>query len=180
MNSVSALNIGYIGKVKFKPHSIKHMNSITLKQNGFAEFVPLKGLPFSSLPYNQGSVIVLTDSTITGKPASDILYIGKSKKLIKRIFGGYLAGYGSKANRKINSLLFDDGFLDKVSISWMLTDDPKAKQQELLEAFKKDHGEYPLWNAPKKVPQKPQIKLKPAPKTDKSRSAPRKPSNSPL
>ena len=43
--------IGYIGKVKFRIELLKHMNSLTLKENGFAEFVPLKGLPFSSLPY---------------------------------------------------------------------------------------------------------------------------------
>lgn len=72
------------------------MNSLTLKEKGFAEFVPLKGLQFSSLPYNKASVLVLADNTITGKPASDILYIGRSKKPTKRVFGGYLGGYGGK------------------------------------------------------------------------------------
>jgi hypothetical protein len=126
------------------------MNSLTLKEKGFAEFVSLKELPFSSLPFNKGSVLVLADSTLTGKPASDILYIGKSKKLAKRIFGGYLAGYGGKTTRKISSKLFDDGYIEKVAVSWMLTDDPKAAQQELLDSFKKEHGEYPAWNASKK------------------------------
>jgi hypothetical protein len=127
------------------------MNSLTLKEKGFAEFVSLKELPFSSLPFNKGSVIVLTDSTLTGKPTSDILYIGKSKKPAKRIFGGYLAGYGGKITRKISSKLLDDGYIEKVAVSWMLTDDPKTAQQELLESFKKEHGEYPAWNASKKT-----------------------------
>ncbi len=131
------------------------MNSLTLKEGGFEEFLPIKGLQFTSLPYNKNSVLVLTDCTLAGKPASDILYIGKSKKLTRRIFGGYLAGYGGKTTRKIHEQLFDDGFLEKVAISWMLTDDPKAAQKDLLEKFKKEHGEYPAWNASKKPTVKP-------------------------
>lgn len=143
------------------------MNSITLKQNGFAEFVPLKGLPFSSLPSNKSSVLILADTSPSEKPVSDILYIGKSKNLPKKIFGGYLSGYGGKATRKINSKLFSDGYIEKVAVSWMLSEDPKATQTELLESFKKEHGEYPVWNA-KKAPQKTQ---QPPPKTTKARPA---------
>ena len=128
------------------------MNSLTLKENGFAEFVPLKGLSFSSLPFDKSSVFVLADCTLTGKPASDILYIGKSKKLTKRVFGGYLAGYGGKTTRKINSMLLNDGYLEKVAIGWMLSEYPKLAQKELMESFKKEHGEYPAWNVSKKVP----------------------------
>lgn len=139
------------------------MNSLTLKENGFANFIPLKGLTFSSLPSNQSSIIVLTDSSLAGKPTSDILYIGKTKKIAKRVFGGYLAGYGGKTTRKINSMLLNDGFLEKVSIGWSPSDNPKAKQQELLENFKKEHGQYPSWNATKKATKK----TPPEPKTAK-------------
>lgn len=141
------------------------MNSLILKEKGFAEFVPLKGLPFSCLPYNKASVLVIADSTLTGKPTSDILYIGRSRKPTKRIFGGYLAGYGGKTTRKISSKLLDENYLEKTTISWMLSDNPKADQQELLDSFKKEHGEYPEWNAPRRPP----IKPKPAPKTAKAR-----------
>ena len=149
------------------------MNSLTLKEKGFAEFVPLKGLAFCSIPFNKGGVLVLADSTLTGKPASDVLYIGRTKKPSKRILGGYLAGYGSKTTRKINSKLIDDGYIEKVTISWMLSDNPKAAQQELLASFKKDHGEYPTWNAPKITSQK----SKPVTKVAKVRPA-RKPAKS--
>ena len=138
------------------------MNSLTLKENGFTAFVPLKELPFSTLPLNKGYVLVLIDSTLADKPTSDILYIGKSKKPTVRIFGGYLAGYGGKITRKINSMLLDNGYLQKVSISWMQTDTPKAIQQDLLEKFKKEHGNYPTWNITKKNSQKPQSNLKAA------------------
>jgi len=152
---------------------MKGMNSLTLKENGFAEFLPLKGLSYSSLPYNKGSVLVIIDGTISGKEASDILYIGRSKKLSRKILGGYLAGYGGKTTKKINSKLFDDEYIEKTSISWMLSDSPKTLQQELLEDFKKEHGEYPIWNIPKKMPEKRQTKMEPA----KARAA-RKPSKS--
>jgi len=150
------------------------MNSLSLKENGFSEFSPMKGLSFASLPYNKGSVFVIIDTTLTGKPSSDILYIGKSKKPTKRIFGGYLAGFGGKATRKINAKLFDDGYIEKTGISWVLSDKPKALQQELLEKFMKEHGEYPLWNASKKATKKPQ-KPRVTAKTAKPRAS-RKPS----
>lgn len=147
------------------------MNSSTLKQNGFAEFSPLKGLPFSSLPSNKSSVLVLADTSLSGKPTSDILYIGKSKNLTKKIFGGYLGGYGGKTTRKISSKLLSDGYIEKVAVSWLLSDNPKVTQQGLLDSFKKEHGEYPVWNAQKKAPQKTQS---PPPKAAKTRTA-RKP-----
>jgi len=154
--------IVYIVRVKFLPETLTNMNSLTLKENGFPEFLPLKELSFSSLPYNKGSVLVIIDSSLSGEPTSDILYIGRSKKPTKKIFGGYLVGYGGKTTKKINSKLLDEGYIEKVSISWMLSDDPKTLQRELLENFKKEHGEYPLWNIVKKMPEKPQTKMKTA------------------
>jgi hypothetical protein len=150
------------------------MNSLSLKENGFAEFSPIKGLSFTSVPYNKGSVFVIIDTSLTGKTTSDILYIGKSKKPTKRIFGGYLAGFGGKTTRKIYAKLFDDGYIEKTGIGWVLSDKPKALQQELLEKFMKEHGEYPLWNASKKAPEKPQ-KPQATAKTSKPRAL-RKPS----
>jgi hypothetical protein len=141
------------------------MDSLTLKENGFAEFLSLKDLQFASLPKNKNSVLVLADYTLTGKPTSDIIYIGRSKKPAKKIFGGYLAGYGGKNTRKIHSNLIADGLIEKVIISWMLCDNPKFVQKELLEKFKKEHGEYPVWNAAKK---KPEVKSKSATKAVKA------------
>ncbi len=149
------------------------MNSLSLKEKGFTEFVPLKELAFSSLPLNKGNVLVLADRTLTGKQASDILYIGRTKKPTKRIFGGYLAGNGSKSTRKINSRLFDDGYIEKVTISWMMADNPKVAQQELLENFKKDHGECPPWNASKNVIRKTKPEAKTSPKVAKPRPKPK-------
>jgi hypothetical protein len=145
------------------------MNSLSLKENGFADFVPLKGLSFSALPQDENCVLILVDSSLTGKPASDVLYIGKAKKPAKKVFGGYLAGYGGKSARKINSMLFNDGYLEKVSIGWMHSDTPKLAQQELLESFKKAHGDYPAWNISKKAP----VVAQPKPKAPAKAAKPR-------
>ena len=138
------------------------MNSLNLKEKGFIDAIPLKGLQFTSLPNNKDSILILTDITITGKPESDILYIGKTKKPAKRIFGGYIAGYGGKTTRKIHSLLFDDGFIEKVAVSWMTSNNSRTAQKELLANYKKEHGQYPAWNSAKKS--RPQTKAKITPK----------------
>ncbi|MCW4017760.1 MAG: hypothetical protein NWF00_03650 [Candidatus Bathyarchaeota archaeon] len=159
------------------------MNSKALKENGFSEASPLKELTFTMLPQEKNSVFAIIDLTQTGKTNSDILYIGRSKKPAKRIFGGYLSGFGGKTTRRINSKLFTDGYLEKTAISWTVSDKPKTTQQQLLEKFKKEHGEYPTWNAPaKKAPAKPKPAAKPKPKpqaptvakTTKPRGRPRK------
>ncbi|MDR0470828.1 MAG: hypothetical protein LBH79_03735 [Nitrososphaerota archaeon] len=126
------------------------MNSLTLKENGFTDFRPLKGLQLTNLPENTNSIIIIADTT-TDKTKTDILYIDKTKKLTKRIFGGYIAGYGDKTTQKIHITLFNEGYIEKVAISWMLTDNHKTTQKTLLENFKKEHGDFPAWNTDKKI-----------------------------
>jgi len=159
----------YMAMVKSGAPVISRMNSLNLKEKGFTDAIPLKELQFTGLPNNKNSILVLIDCTITGQPASDILYIGKTKKPAKRIFGGYIAGYGGKTTRKIHSLLFDDGYIEKVAVSWMTTDNSKTAQKELLENHKKEHGEYPTWNTQRKPESqaKPKVVAKKVVKTAK-------------
>ena len=131
------------------------MNSKTLMETGFSEWVPLKTLTFSNLPIDKPAVIVIVDKELSGKEETDVLYIGRTKKPSKRILGGYLAGYGGKNTKKINQLLFDQGYIEKAVISWILTDKPRVMQEELLVKFKDDHGALPVWNAKKKLDVKP-------------------------
>jgi hypothetical protein len=131
------------------------MNSKTLIETGFTEWFPLKTLTHSNLPADKGSVIIIVDKELSGKLESDILYIGRTKKPVKRILGGYLAGYGGKNTKKINQMLFDEGFIEKAAIGWVLTEKPRIMQEELLAKFKEDHGELPVWNTKKKLKVKP-------------------------
>jgi hypothetical protein len=128
------------------------MNSLTLKEKGFVEFHPIKELSFSLIPLDKPVVLALVDKSLFGKPTSDILFIGKTKKPAKRIFAGYFAGYGGKTTKRINAKLVKDGYMEKTLVSWMLSDDAKTAQEKLLEDYKKEHGQYPEWNTvPKKT-----------------------------
>lgn len=142
------------------------MNSLTLKEKSFIEFTPIKTVTCAQIP-NKACVIVLADKTLTAKSVSDIIYIGKSKKPAKRILGGYLAGYGGKTNKKINAKLFEEGYIEKILISWLPSEDSKTTQKELLEAYKKEHGSYPAWNIKKN--EKAEPKPKQAPKVPKTK-----------
>jgi len=127
------------------------MNSKTLFESGFSECIPVKNLSFSVLPQDKSSVIVIIDKELSGKPESDILYIGRAKRAAKKIMGGYLAGYGGKNTKKINKMLFDEGYIEKALITWTLSDKPRLMQKELLVKFKEDHGDLPSWNGKKKL-----------------------------
>ncbi|MCL2685753.1 MAG: hypothetical protein FWE73_05095 [Candidatus Bathyarchaeota archaeon] len=151
------------------------MNSLTLKENGFSGFLPLKELQLSNLPKNTNSIIAIADTaTTTDKTKPDILYIDKTKKLTKRIFGGYLAGYGDKTTRKIHTTLFNEGYIEKTAISWMLTDNHKTAQKALLENFKKEHGTLPPWNTDKKTTNEHKKNTNPQIKTKTQKTKPNK------
>jgi hypothetical protein len=126
------------------------VNSLTLKESGFSQPCSLKTISFSSLPSVSGSVFAIIDTTLTGKEATDILYIGRTKKLARRILGGYLAGYGGKSTKKISAFLLGDGFIEKTAIVWMSCDKPRTMHKELLDKYVNEHGKAPLWNASKK------------------------------
>jgi hypothetical protein len=129
------------------------MNAVNLKESGFSEPCPLKAISFSSLPsmsQNNGVVFAIIDPTLTGKQISDILYIGRTKNPARRILGGYLGGYGGKNTKKISAKIFNNGCIDKASLSWMLTDKPRIVQRELLDKFAADHDQFPIWNSPQK------------------------------
>jgi hypothetical protein len=153
------------------------MNSKTLMEIGFSEWVPLKTLTFSNLPSDKAAVIVIVDKELSGKEETDVLYIGRTKKPSKRILGGYLAGYGGKTTKKINQMLLDQGYIEKAAISWILTDKPRIMQEELLVKFKDDHGALPVWNTKKKVDVKPKeapaFKQKKAPAVKTKVTAPK-------
>jgi hypothetical protein len=127
------------------------MNSKNLIEVGFSEWFPMKTLAVSNLPSDKGAVIIIVDKELSGKPESDILYIGRTKKPTKRIIGGYLGGYGGKTTKKISQMLFNDAYIEKATISWVLTDKPRVMQEQLLAKYTEEHGKFPIWNSKKKL-----------------------------
>lgn len=72
-------------------------------------------------------------------------------------------------------MLLNDGYIEKVTISWALDENPKAKQQELLDGFKKEHGDCPVWNISKKVAVNPPVATQKTPKVAKPRPSRKQP-----
>ena len=145
------------------------MNSKTLIEAGFCEWIPLKTLNHSHLPVDKAIVVAIVDKELSGKPESDILYIGRTKKPTKRILGGYLAGYGGKNARKISQKLLCEGYMDKAVISWVITEKPRVMQEELLAKYKAAHGTLPAWNNKKQIAkpkQAPKLKAKRNPRSE--------------
>lgn len=161
------------------------MDSSKLKENGFSQPYALKTISFANLPFNNAGVFALIDTSLTGKVASDILYIGRSKKPTRKILGGYLAGYGGKNTKKISLNLLNEGYIERTAITWMSSEKPRMVQEELLAKFVEEHGDVPIWNASKKKQAKiqkvstkkkvvaPAKKAKPAPKKVKPTAKPR-------
>jgi hypothetical protein len=137
------------------------MNSQTLTKSGFSAFLPLRELSLAKLPKEEGHVLVLIDNTLSGKAESDILYIGRARKPARKVLGGYVGGFGGKTSKRINRALFNDGYIEKVSVGLMASKNPRTAQRELLERFRSEHGSYPVWNSPSKKSGKPEPKQEP-------------------
>jgi hypothetical protein len=131
------------------------MNSITLKAIGFSDLIPLCNLSFLNLPSDKSIVFALVDKSLSGKTGSDIMYIGRAKNPVRKIMGSYLAGFGGKTSKKIFAKLFDEGYIEKIALSWIESDNPRVTQQEFLAKFVEEHRMYPNWNVAKKLPDKP-------------------------
>ena len=131
------------------------MNSLTLKEIGFCDLLPLSQLSFSNLPQNKGIVFAIVNTALSGGPETDILYLGRAKKPARKLLGSLIAGYGGKSSKKINAKLLNDGYLEKTSVTWIISDNPRATQKELLNKFDEKQGGYPVWNVVKKLPAKP-------------------------
>jgi hypothetical protein len=144
------------------------MNSLTLKEIGFSDPLPLGTLSFSNLPQNKSVVFAIVDTTLSRKTETDILFIGRAKKPVKKLLGSFIAGYGGKSGKKINAELLNGGYLEKAAVSWILSDDPRTTQKEVLNKFVEEQGGYPVWNVAKKLPAKPK-----APESKKKTSKPR-------
>jgi hypothetical protein len=144
------------------------MNSLALKKIGFSDLLPLATLSFSNLPQDKGIVFAIVDTTLCGTPETDILFIGRAKTPAKKLLGGLIAGYGGKGGKRINSKLFDEGYMEKAAVSWILSGDPRATQKGLLEKFIEEQSGYPSWNVAKKLPAKPKT-----PKSKKKTAKPR-------
>ena len=109
----------------------------------FERWIPLLRLGVRDLPRhgNISSVYALR-SAATG----EILYIGSSNKLRRRVFGNYIGGVGGETTQRVHELLFSQGQIAKVEVAWIKTAGYTEKEAELKEEYRKKYGRLPKWN----------------------------------
>jgi len=80
------------------------------------------------------------------KGKSDILYIGSSKNLQKRIINNYLKGNGGLTTKRIHNYLIKRNYINFVEVGWEITKNYKNLEKKLRNKFDKDHDQLPPWN----------------------------------
>lgn len=142
------------------------MDSKSLGKCGFRGWHPWGKLTILDIPLKEKGIYIIRSRTPFPRKVgeSDILYIGSSDNLVRRIFGNYLGGVGGKTTQRIHEYLFEKRWLEKTEISWVTSKDfnelekylkgikwtSTTKHEELEKRlklkFKQEHGELPLWN----------------------------------
>lgn len=123
------------------------MNSESLEEYGFKGWYPLNKITVSDVPYKQSGVYAIKLKTALERKIgkSDILYVGSSDNLSRRIFGNHLGGVGGKTTQRIHKSLFEEGYLEKTEISWVITEN-RGMEKDLRFKYFQEHKELPLWN----------------------------------
>lgn len=110
---------------------------------GIEQWVPLLRLAVGDLPrYGGISGVYALRAAATG----DILYIGCSNNLRRRILGNHLGGVGGETTQRVHELLFSEGQIAGVDVAWIETDRYKEKEAQLKEEHREKHGRLPIWN----------------------------------
>ncbi len=124
------------------------MDSKGLDEHGFKGWHPLNKITVSDVPYKQGGVYAIRLKTALERKIgkSDILYVGSSDNLKRRIFGNYLGGVGGKTTQRIHKLLFEEGYSKRTEISWAITENFRELEKDLRIGYLREHKELPPWN----------------------------------
>ena len=67
--------------------------------------------------------------------SGEVIYIGSTEKLGRRLFGNYIGGVGGATTKRIHAALFEPKVLAGVEVAWIEGDDFKALEIELKRQF---------------------------------------------
>jgi hypothetical protein len=113
----------------------------------FEHWLPLRLLRMADLPDCGDCCAVYA---LRDQRTSEILKLGETNCLRRRIFGNLIGGVGGSTTLRINLQLFDEGImLDRVEIAWIVTEDKaaaRAKEKKFRRDFKAAYGRFPLWD----------------------------------
>ena len=80
---------------------------------GFTRWLPLSRLAVGDLP---GEAIPAAYA-LRSAPTRELLYIGSTDNLSRRIFGNFIGGVGGETTKRGHALLFEDGNIDDVELA---------------------------------------------------------------
>ena len=109
----------------------------------FDKWIPLAGLSIGELPqYGAISAVYAMRSIGTG----EILYIGSTNNLRRRVFGNYVGGVGGETTQRLHETLFSEGKIAEVELAWTETNAYQERETELKDEYRKQYGRLPKWN----------------------------------
>lgn len=77
--------------------------------------------------------------------SGELLYIGSTDNLRRRLFGNFIGGVGGATTKRVNSLLFSGGTVADIEVAWLETADYREREGELKKIHRKVHGSLPRW-----------------------------------
>ena len=116
--------------------------------DGFVDWTPLNILSVFNIPNELSGVYIFTNDELIRYPKgnSDILYIGQTNNYRRRLFANYIGGVGGQTTQRIHSILFVDGFIDRVKVGFKVCGEFKSEEKRLRSLFRSIYGALPLWN----------------------------------
>ncbi len=107
-----------------------------------SRWMPLAGLCVSQLPTlgSCSGVYAFRDAE-----TKEILYIGSTDCLRRRLLGNHLGGVGGATTKRVNGLLFDRGRVLRVEVRTFRSLKYSELEKQLKQAYALDHGGLPRW-----------------------------------
>jgi len=106
-------------------------------------WVPILELRLLDLPLhgNAAGAYILRDAT-----THDLLYIGSTDRLRRRLFGNHIGGVGGSTTQRVHGLLFTDGHASNIEVAWLTAMDYRGLEQDLKDEYRALGGSYlPQW-----------------------------------
>lgn len=97
-----------------------------------ATWITLDRLCLADLPdYGDvGACYVFRDAV-----SHEILYIGSTDTLRRRLFGNHLGGVGGPTTQRVHAAIFEPDVLGGVEVTWIVSDDHKTLEVDLKRQF---------------------------------------------
>jgi excinuclease UvrABC nuclease subunit len=77
--------------------------------------------------------------------SKEILYIGSTDCLRRRLLGNYVGGVGGDTTKRVNALLFGAGMIMGIEVRVFPSTRHVDLEKELKVAYTADHGRLPKW-----------------------------------